>query len=64
VPCAYTFLVTSPVSLLSQLAVSTGAELVVGMAAGSLQGVPARKLGLDVVHRRTPSNVERLLSVL
>lgn len=44
-----------------------GAEvefIVVGMAAGILQGVPATTLDLDVVHRRTPENVERLLAVL
>jgi hypothetical protein len=38
--------------------------IVVGMAAGILQGVPATTLDLDVVHRRTPQNVERLLTVL
>jgi hypothetical protein len=38
--------------------------IVVGMAAGILQGVPATTLDLDIVHRRTPQNVERLLSVL
>jgi len=34
------------------------------MAAGILQGVPATTLDLDIVHLRTPANVERLLSVL
>jgi hypothetical protein len=29
-----------------------------------LQGAPATTLDLDIVHRRTPENVERLLSVL
>lgn len=38
--------------------------VVVGMAAGILQGVPATTLDLDIVHRRTPENVARLLSVL
>lgn len=38
--------------------------IVVGMAAGILQGVPATTLDLDVVHRRTPDNVDRLLGVL
>ena len=38
--------------------------IVVGMAAAVLQGVPATTWDLDVVHRRTPENVERLLRVL
>ncbi len=38
--------------------------IVVGMAAAVIQGVPASTWDLDVVHRRTPENVERLLSVL
>lgn len=38
--------------------------IVVGMAAGILQGAPAITLDLDVVHQRTPDNVERLLAVL
>lgn len=38
--------------------------IVVGMAAGILQGVPATTLDLDVVHRRSADNVARLLSVL
>ena len=38
--------------------------VVVGMGAGILQGVPATTLDLDIVHRRTPENVARLLSVL
>lgn len=38
--------------------------VVVGMAAGILQGVPATTLDLDIVHRRTAENVTRLLSVL
>jgi len=38
--------------------------IVVGMAAAILQGVPATTWDLDVVHRRTPENVERLLRVL
>ena len=48
-----------------RLLVEAGVEfVVVGMAAGILQGVPATTLDLDIVHRRTPANVERLLSVL
>lgn len=38
--------------------------IVVGMAAAILQGVPTTTRDLDVVHRRTPENVERLLGVL
>lgn len=38
--------------------------IVVGMAAAILQGVPTATWDLDVVHRRTPDNVERLLRVL
>ncbi len=42
-----------------------GVELiVVGMAAGILQGVPTTTRDLDIVHRRTPENVERLVRVL
>jgi hypothetical protein len=48
-----------------RLLVSAHVEfIVVGMAAGILQGVPATTLDLDIVHRRTPENVERLLGVL
>ena len=38
--------------------------IVVGMAAGVLQGVPLTTLDIDIVHRRTPENVNRLLTVL
>jgi hypothetical protein len=38
--------------------------IVVGMAAGVLHGVPLTTLDVDVVHRRTKENVERLLSAL
>ena len=38
--------------------------IVVGMAAAVLQGVPMTTWDLDVVHRRTSENVERLLQVL
>ena len=38
--------------------------IVVGMTAGILQGAPVTTLDLDVVHRRTPDNVARLLRVL
>src|SRR5512133_3613710 len=38
--------------------------LVVGMTAGILHGAPVTTLDLDVVHRRAPENVARLLRVL
>jgi uncharacterized metal-binding protein len=38
--------------------------IVVGMTAGILQGAPVTTLDLDVVHRRLPENVARLLRVL
>lgn len=38
--------------------------IVVGMTAGILQGVPVTTVDLDIVHRRTPENVARLLAVL
>ncbi len=38
--------------------------IVVGMLAGVLQGVPVTTQDVDVVHRRTPENVQRLLTVL
>ncbi len=36
----------------------------VGMVSAILQGVPLATLDLDIVHRRTPENVARLLRVL
>jgi hypothetical protein len=38
--------------------------VVVGMTAAILQGAPMLTNDLDVVHRRTPENVERLLRAL
>ncbi len=38
--------------------------IVVGMAAGILQGVPLTTLDVDIVHRRTPENVARLTAAL
>lgn len=38
--------------------------IVVGMAAGVLQGAPVSTVDLDIVHRRSPENVARLLRVL
>lgn len=36
----------------------------VGMVSAILQGVPLTTMDLDIVHRRTPENVGRLLRVL
>ena len=42
-----------------------GAEfIVVGGCAAVLQDVPISTFDLDIVHKRTPENIERLLSVL
>jgi hypothetical protein len=38
--------------------------IVVGGVAGVLQGAPIVTFDLDLVHRRTPENVQRLLGVL
>lgn len=38
--------------------------VVVGMTAGVLHGAPVTTVDLDVVHRRSPENVARLLRVL
>lgn len=38
--------------------------VVVGMTAAVLQGAPVTTLDLDVVHRRSPENVDRLLRAL
>jgi hypothetical protein len=38
--------------------------IVVGMSAAVFVGVPATTLDLDIVHRRTPDNIERLLRLL
>jgi len=38
--------------------------IVVGMTSAVLQGVPLTTFDLDILHRRTPENVERLLKVL
>jgi hypothetical protein len=38
--------------------------IVVGMLAGVLQGSPLTTADVDIVHRRTPENVKRLLAVL
>jgi hypothetical protein len=50
--------------ILNLLAASEVEFVVVGMTAGVLQGAPVTTVDLDVVHRRTSENVERLLRVL
>src|SRR3990172_2720415 len=50
--------------ILRLLAASEVEFVVVGMTAGILQGAPVTTIDLDVVHRRTPENVARLLRVL
>ena len=50
--------------LLRLLAENEVEFVVVGMAAGILQGAPITTIDLDIVHRRSPENVARLLRVL
>jgi hypothetical protein len=50
--------------ILNRLADGGVEVVVVGMAAAVLQGVSLATWDLDVVHRRTPENLERLLLVL
>jgi hypothetical protein len=38
--------------------------LIVGELSAALQGVPVSMFGVDVVHRRTPENIDRLMPVL
>jgi hypothetical protein len=52
------------VEILRLLARNEVEFLVVGMTAGVLQGAPLTTVDLDIVHRRSPENVGRLLSVL
>ena len=50
---------------LIRVLVDAGVEfVVVGGAAAVIHGAPLTTLDLDIVHRRTPENVQRLLSVL
>lgn len=53
-----------PVELLRRLAAGRVDLIVVGMAAGVLRGAPVTTVDLDIVHRRNPDNVARLLRVL
>ena len=50
--------------ILRLLAANEVEFIVVGMTAGILHGAPVTTLDLDVVHRRSPENVARLLRVL
>jgi hypothetical protein len=52
------------VETLRLLAAADVEFIVVGMTAGVLQGAPVTTLDLDVLHRRTPENVARLLKAL
>jgi hypothetical protein len=51
-------------SLLSTLASSDVEFIVVGLLAAVAQGAPVTTHDLDIVHRRTPENVARLVDVL
>jgi hypothetical protein len=50
--------------LLRLLATGDVQFIVVGMTAGVLQGAPVSTIDVDIVHRRSPENVMRLLKVL
>lgn len=51
-------------SLLETLATSDVEFIVVGLLAAVAQGAPVTTHDLDIVHRRTPENIEKLLDVL
>jgi hypothetical protein len=52
------------VKLLQAVASADVEVLVIGMLAGVLQGVPIMTLDLDLLHRRTPENVAKLVDLL
>ncbi len=56
--------IADPLELLRRLAAGRVELIVVGMAAGVLRGAPVTTADLDIVHRRHPENVARLLLVL
>jgi hypothetical protein len=56
--------VSDTAALLRLLTAENVEFIVVGMAAAVLQGVPTTTQDLDIVHRRTPENVDRLLALL
>lgn len=51
-------------SLLTTLATSDVEFVVVGMLAAVAQGAPVTTHDLDIVHRRTPNNITKLIDVL
>lgn len=51
-------------SLLATLASSDVELVVVGLLAAVAQGAPVTTHDLDIVHRRTPANLEKLVDVL
>jgi hypothetical protein len=50
--------------ILEHLAAYEVEFIVVGMTAGILQGAPVTTVDVDIVHRRSPDNVARLLRAL
>ncbi len=53
------------ITKLLELLSSSGVEfIVIGGAAGILHGAPVTTMDLDIVHRRTPENIAKLLDVL
>jgi hypothetical protein len=56
--------VVDPEALLTQLNAAQVEFIVVGGAAAILQAAPITTQDLDIVHRRTPDNVARLLDLL
>src|SRR5437016_5618181 len=50
--------------LLEELCLSGIEFIVIGGAAGVLHGAPVTTMDLDIVHRRTPENIAKLLEVL
>ncbi len=53
------------ITRLLELLGSSGVEfIVIGGAAGILHGAPVTTMDLDIVHRRTPENIAKLLDVL
>ncbi len=51
-------------TLLAELAAAQAEFVVVGGLAAVAQGAPLTTLDLDIVHRRTPENVARLVALL
>ena len=51
-------------TLLARLAASGAEFVLVGALAAVAQGAPLTTLDVDVVHRRDPENVDRLLAFL